>query len=193
MQTRGDVMTSYFKILIVSAAFLAVAGCTKKPPAPVSQPPYQCGYEPNAIEVYLKADPELNLFEGSPHALHICVYQLQDPNSFNQYAQDKEGLRKLLECTRFDGSFTNAKKVVAQPGREETLALARAEGTRYVGVFAGYAMLDSLETKNVVRLFQVPLIVKKKGFIRRTKTTRCGTLNINLFLGPDGIQEFERE
>jgi type VI secretion system VasD/TssJ family lipoprotein len=191
MRIREDMMRRYLKILLVSVSFLAVTACASKPPVPPPQP--QCGYEPDAIQIYLKADSKLNLFEGSSHTLHFCIYQLQDPNSFNQLAQDKKGLRKLLECDRFDPSFTNAKEVVVQPGSEESLSLARAEGTNYVGVFAGYYLLDSLETRKLVRLFEIPVIVEKKGWIKKTKTTRCGKLNIHLFLGPDGIQEFERK
>lgn len=185
-------MRRYLKILLTFVVFLAVAACARKPPPPPPQLD-RVPYKEKAIRVYLKSDLQLNLYEGSPHSLRVCFYQLRDPNSFNQHAQDQNGLRKLLEANRFDASVTNAIKKDVQPGRVNTFALDRAEGTKYVGVAAGYYLLDSLEMRNMVRLFQIPVIVKKKGIIRRKKTIRPGTLDISLYLGQDSIQEFERE
>ena len=189
MQTREDTVRNCSKILLVSVAFLAVAACAAKQATREPQLD-SVGFEPKAIQVHFKVDPQLNLYDESPHTLHVCVYQLEDPNSFNQHAQDKEGLYKLLECDRFDASVTNAKRQVCQPGRDKSFTLDRAEGTRYVGVVGGYY---SLETKNVVRLFQIPVIVKKKGLIKRKKIIRPGTLNIDLYLGPQSLQKFERK
>ncbi len=185
-------MRSHSKILLVSLAFWTLTACAAKPPPPPPEPE-KVGYEEKAIQLYLKADPKLNLYEGGPHSVRVCLYQLRDPNSFNQYAQDQKGLRKLLEASRFDASVTNARKIVVQPGREERFTLDRAEGTRYVGVAAGYYALDRLAIRDLVRLFKIPVIIEKRGIIRRKKTIKPGTLNINLYLGPDSIQEFERE
>lgn len=180
------------RLLWVGVVVWMMSACASKPP---SSPPQldHVRYKPKAIEVYLKADPQLNVYEGCPNSLRVCIYQLRDPNTFNQYAQEPEGLRKLVEGERFDGSVTNAMKVVVQPGREETMILDRAEGTKYVGVVAGYYLLDSLEKDKLVRLFEIPVIMEKKGMIRKKKTIKPGVLYINLFMAPDGIQEFERE
>ena len=51
-------------------------------------PPPESEYEKDAIKINLKADPQLNLSAGKPHTLMACVYQLNDPNSFNQLAGD---------------------------------------------------------------------------------------------------------
>jgi len=192
MPMGEDTMRIKAEFLLVGVVVWMMSACASKPP---SSPPQvdHVRYKPKAIEVYLKADPQLNLYEGSPNSLRVCIYQLRDPNGFNQHAQEPEGLRKLLEGERFDGSVTNAKKVVIQPGREETMTLDRAEGTRYVGVVAGYYLLDSLEKDKVVRLFEIPVIIEKKGMIRKKKTIKPGVLCINLFMAPDGLQEFERE
>jgi hypothetical protein len=67
-------------------------------------PPPESEYEKDAIKINVKADPQLNLSDGKPHTLLVCVYQLNDPNGFNQLADDQEGLYRLLECDLFDGS-----------------------------------------------------------------------------------------
>ena len=175
MPMGEDTMRIDARFLLVGVVVWMMSACASKP---ASSPPQvdHVRYRPKAIEIYLKADAQLNLYEGSPNSLRVCIYQLRDPNSFNQYAQEREGLRKLLEGERFDGSVTNAKKVVVQPGREETMSLDRAEGTRYVGVVAGYYLLDSLEKDKLVRLFEIPVLVEKKGIIRKKKTIKPASI-----------------
>jgi type VI secretion system VasD/TssJ family lipoprotein len=50
------------------------------PPAPQAD----WAYEKDAVRLVFKADRELNLYNGVQHALSVCVYQLKDPNAFNQ-------------------------------------------------------------------------------------------------------------
>lgn len=92
----------------------------------------------NNITIIIKADPELNRYQNKPHALHLCIYQLKDPNGFNQLAEEKDGVPKLLECSRFDGTVVNAKRLVIQPGQELKDIRDKAEGARFVGIATGY-------------------------------------------------------
>ena len=167
--------------LSVLAALLIVVSCASKP-----LPPPQFTYGKGGIMLHLKADPQLNLYQGSSHTLLICTYQLRDPNGFNQLSGDENGLYKLLECTPFDGSVTNVKRLIVQPGQDISFTLDRAEGTRYVGFIAGYSQLSK---ENIVRLLKIPVIVEKKGLLRTTKIQKPGPLNLEILLGPQGIKE----
>jgi type VI secretion system VasD/TssJ family lipoprotein len=140
-------------------------------------------YEKDGIRLHLKSDPQLNLYQRSPHTLVLCVYHLKDPNAFNQLVDEKEGLWKLLECGRFDPSVTNSKRVVIQPGQEMTELLDRPEGARYVGLVAGYYLLQK---ERVVRLFPIPVASERRG---STIFLKPGMLNIDLFMGPQEIQD----
>lgn len=151
------------------------------------QPPSEWRYEKEAIHLNMKADSQLNLYEGNPHTLLVCVYQLRDPNAFNQLTEDEDGLYKLLECSRFDSSVAGSKRLIIHPGQDLTTALDRAEGARYVAVVAGYFLI---EKEGMVRLYDVPWYVEKKGFIKRTKVAKPGPLNIDLVLGSEQIQKF---
>ena len=134
-------------------------------------------YQREAITITLRADPRLNLYQGIPHTLVACTYQLKDPNAFNQLVDERDGLSKLLECSRFDGSVAYAKRLVVQPGQEIRDSLDRAEGAKYVSVVAGYY---SLQKWNVVRLFQIPV---------GTLSSKPQNVNIELYLGPQAIQD----
>ncbi len=153
--------------------------------APKQLPAPEFGYEEDAIKIHVKADPQLNLSDGKPHTLLACIYQLKDPNAFNQLAGDQDGLYRLLECSLFDASVVGAKKLIVQPGQNTTFNLDRAQGTAYVGVAAGYYLI---ERDRIVRLYEIPVVIEKKGIVRRTKRQKLETLEIDLKLGPQQIQ-----
>ena len=142
-------------------------------------------YEEGAIRVHLKADPRLNLFEATPHTLFLCLYHLRDPNGFNQLLNETDGVGKLLDCSRFDPSVTNTRRIVVQPGGEVTETLDRPEGAKYVGLVAGYS---NLRKEDSVRLYPVPIVEERIGWSIR-KTAMPGKLDIDLFLGPDSIRD----
>ena len=148
-------------------------------------PPPELEFAKDAIKIHVKADPKLNLSDGKPHTLLVCVYQLNDPNGFNQLAGDEDGLYRLLECSLFDASVAGAKRLIIQPGQNATVNFDRAKGARYVAVAAGYYLI---EKERMVRLYDIPVLIEKKGIIKRTKIKKLGPLEIDLKLGPQQIQ-----
>lgn len=94
--------------------------------------------ERDLVRVLIKADPQLNRFESNAHALSLCLYLLRDPTGFRELVQEKEGVRKLLECQRFDTTVVNAKQMVVQPGQELRETREVVEGARYLAVATGY-------------------------------------------------------
>jgi type VI secretion system VasD/TssJ family lipoprotein len=161
-------------VLLFFSVIAVVVSCSS-----VSRTP-EYSYQKEAVTITLRADPQLNLYQGSPHTLVACTYQLRDPNAFNQLVDEKEGLPKLLECGRFDGSVAYAKRLVVQPGQELKDSLDRAEGAKYVSVVAGYY---NLQKWNAVRLFQIPV---------GTLSSKPQNVNVELYLGPQAIQELKR-
>lgn len=174
-------MKKHFKRLCLLLLIFFVYSCASQP---VTPPEWR--YEKEAIDLQVKADSQLNLYEGMPHTLLICVYQLKDPNAFNQLTEDDDGLYKLLECGRFDASVASSKRLIIHPGQDLTFTLDRAEGGKYVAIVAGYYLLQK---EGMVRLFDVPVVVEKKGWIKRTKIAKPGPLSIEVTLGPQGIQK----
>ena len=58
---------------------LTMLSCAKK-----MLPPPQWTYEKDAVKIEIQADALLNQDNGKAHTLSLCVYQLRDPNGFNQ-------------------------------------------------------------------------------------------------------------
>ena len=166
----------------VSMIFLSmwICSCASKPPVVI---PPEWRFEKNAVHVHIKADPQLNLYEGSAHALHLCLYQLRDPNAFQQLIEERTGLSTLLECSRFDPSITSSKRFVMMPNQEIWESLDRAEGSKYVGVVAGYYQLQKERTSLLV---SVPVVQVKK---EKTILLVPNRLDLDLYLWPQQIQE----
>jgi type VI secretion system VasD/TssJ family lipoprotein len=171
---RNAHLRSLFLILIL------VCSCASQP-----LPPAQPEPAPKAIRLQLISNPQLNYYNNLPHSLLVCVYQLSNLNELNQLSEDTEGMYKLRECALFDSSVTQAKRLIIHPNQDLNLELDRAQGTKYVAIVAGYQLL---EKERVIRLFEIPEIEEKKGWIRRTKTLKLAPLDISLRLGPQQIE-----
>ncbi len=147
------------------------------------------GYCEKDIKLHVNSDLQLNLYQGKPHTLVLCVYQLRDPNTFNQIADEEGGLSKLLDGSRFDNSVSSSKKIVIHPGIAVNEVLDRADGAKYVCVLAGYFYelqkdKDEIQKDQIVRLFPIPLSM----FTKQPKK-----LNIQLVLGQQEIKSLEVE
>ncbi|MBJ6799967.1 type VI secretion lipoprotein TssJ [Geomonas propionica] len=139
-----------FRILLVAAFLGCLAGCTmnmRLAQSGASTPPA------NVIRLKVQADPLLNRYDKSSHALLLCLYQLKEPDGFRQLALNKDGVPKLLECGRFDASVINARLLVVQPGQEFSQSCDKGEGARYLGLATGYYTLGK---RKVTELLFIP-------------------------------------
>jgi len=157
-------------------------GATAVSPTPA---PPEWVYETDAIHVHIKADSQLNLFQKTPHALVMCIYQLSSPNAFQELTENEEGMSKLLECSHFDDSVASSRNIVIQPGKDLTKSLDRAEGAQYIAIVAGYYVLRK---EQATRFLQIPVIEEIEAS-SGMKKLKPGPMTIDLFMGPHGIQE----
>jgi predicted component of type VI protein secretion system len=164
-------MKKIILLLFLPFIIIVIVSCTRAP---------QYIYEKDAIVLKVKSDPRLNLYQNNPHTILLCLYQFIDPNAFNQLLDEKDGLQKLLECSRFDPSVTSAKSFFVLPNGEKMEKIDRVEGTKYVGLIAGYY---NLLKENVTHFVPIPV----SSFGSKPKV-----LNINLYLGPQGIEGVAR-
>lgn len=168
-------------LVLLCLAVLALTACASQP---VPQPDW--AYEKDAIQIQLKADAKLNFDDGVPHTLVLCIYQLRDPNTFNQLSEDTDGIYKLLECGLFDASVATAKRLIVHPGQDMNVSLDRAEGAKYLAVVAGYYVLQK---QRMTRLYEIPVKIETKGIVKRTKIAKPDRLNVTLNLGPDQLNQ----
>jgi len=146
--------------------------------------PPQWSFERDAIKLHIDVDDQLNLKNEIPHTLLLCVYQLQDPIAFDRLAADTAGLYKLLECELFDPSVATSKRLFVHPGQNQNHLFDRAAGVKHIAVVAGYY---TIEKERIVRLFDIPVVIEKKGFLFGKKKKKPGIVEMHLTLGPKQI------
>jgi predicted component of type VI protein secretion system len=140
---------------------------------PVSDSAKVVSYQKEDLTLLIRADLQLNRFQNNAHTLFMCIYQLKDPNAFNQLAEEKDGVPKLLECNRFDGSVANAKRIVVQPGQSMKDSRDRAEGARFIGIATGYFGSGKQKVTELA-----PLSVNNAGFSSTTIDVQLGPYEI---------------
>lgn len=172
-----------FRRLFLVLLLFLISACASDP-----LPPPDWKFERGAINLHVFADDQLNLNEGTPHTLLVCIYQLKDPNEFNHLAGYREGLYQLLDCGHYDSSVATASRLIAHPGQDRHFVFDRAEGARYLAIVAGYY---TIQKEYIIRLTDLPVIIERSGFLWLTKTQKPDVTNIELTLGPKQIQTFE--
>lgn len=177
-------------------ACVALAACGGKqapPPKPYEVPQkaatpdaVKWSYLPRGLTMELSAAPDLNSYDGYPHNVVLCVFQLSEPSPFKELAADQGGIRKLLACDRFDKSVVHYERRFVSPGSKASLVMDRAEGAQFVAVAAGYY---DFQPGLVTRTWQIPLKVDQEGMLFwKSDVYGPGTLAMELLLGPNSIQ-----
>ncbi|MBW2706851.1 MAG: type VI secretion system lipoprotein TssJ [Deltaproteobacteria bacterium] len=184
-------MKTWLKLVLVLVVVVFIFSCgskkgsTQKSTSEIE--PDEWNYQRDAIRLVLTADPQLNAHDGLPHTLHLCLYQLKDPNAFNQFSGDEDGLYLLLGCSVFDQSVTSFQRLTIQPGQQLTQSFDRAEGSRYVGIAAGYYII---EKERITRFLKIPVKIKRRGLLFK-KYGVPGELDLEITLGSQQIEKVE--
>lgn len=166
-------------VLSILAPLVLMSACMLPPASP---PDWKMQKE--GIVLNIEADSQLNNAKGKAYTLYFVVYQLINPNSFNQLIEDEEGLSKLLESKIYDASVASVKSMIIYPGSDVTYRMDRAEGAMYIGVVAGYNVMAK---ERMARLFDVPVYVKFTNITKLSRKLVPAPLEINLTLGPQQI------
>lgn len=140
-------------------------------------------YKKEGVRIDFTASSNLNTYNNLPHTLVVVVYQLSDPNAFNQLLEDGEGLGKLLEGGAFDSSALARKKLVIQPSENNTTYMDRADGVRYLGIISGYFTEDRRSLSKLI-----PVLARERdNFFWRKRDSDPADTIVQLALGKNGI------
>lgn len=170
--------------LLLCLLMLGLPGCSAPPDPKLLNP--QWTYDPDGVKLRYKSDLRLNEYDREGHTVSLCIYQLSQPNAFNNLSKTRDGLLTLLECKSFDPTVVYQEHLFVEPGQDQLKIMDRAEGATYLAVVAGY---NELNPQQSARIFKFPIEEETKGFFTSTTYRKPGKIFINLFLGPFGIQK----
>jgi len=163
-------------VFMTVVCLVLLSSCAAKQ---VAAPKPQWLYEQDAITLRFKADRILNMYEGAPHTLMLCVYQLRDDEMFGQLATNEDGLYQLLDCEPFDSSVRNVKRLILHPEQDLTFVMDRLAGTRMIGFVAGYSQLQK---ERIIKTLDIPVLISKDE-----KSAVAGELKGTVNLGSEQI------
>ncbi len=163
---------------------------------PLAVPPDGWIYEKKAITLRVQSSNDLNIFQNRVHTLLLAIFQISDPNIFNEKSKTREGIADLLTMDSINAGLgiVNLKKVVIRPGNVDVFVVDRAKSAQYVGIVTGYARL---EPENVIRIVEIPAVQDDKtGFNRinpmaKSFPPRPGRLKIWLELDNSQIENIK--
>jgi len=159
------------KILIVMACVVSFSGCA-------TTRFDDLGYVQDAVIVNIAASNTLNAYNAQAHTIVLSLFELSDPNMFNQLREKKEGVIKLLGTGKFDASVLSRRKFIIQPGQKKVISLDRVSGARYLGIVAGY--FDLQRSEDYSRLYSLELTYAPNYYWSRSKNPK---VLVKLLLG----------
>lgn len=165
---------------LLACAFLSACGSG----APVKALPKDAdvfwGAEENAVLLKFKARPDLNLDQGQPSSLSVCVYQLADSRMFEQLRSLPEGRAQLAACESFGETVVAFQRLFLEPGQTLNKFLDRREEAKFVGLAAAYY---NLESERCLRLWPIPIVTVSDGWFSEHREP--GQLVVEMEFGSD--------
>jgi type VI secretion system VasD/TssJ family lipoprotein len=161
-------------------------GCGSSGPTPeqTALSNLKWSYAENAIQLNLTADKNLNQYDGQAHNLLLVVAQFDTANAFSAYTGSSQQLSSLLLMTSTPKGMIGFNRIFIDPGQTTTVNLPRLEGSRMIGVAAGYSHLDPLRS---AKLYQIGVDVTSTGFFSKIWTAAPQPIAIDLLVGPDAL------
>jgi len=129
----------------------------------------------------------LNKSEDTPHSLMVCLYQLRNKSMFEQLASNEDGINQLLDCEAYNSSVNSVDRVIIHPSQNLSIVLNRIAGTRYLGIVAGYFVLQK---DRMIRTIDIPVVVTENSrfpAVITKKSTQASILNLVINLGSEQI------
>lgn len=179
----------------MTAEIKAQKGDTQIKPDGSSSNPTEVKFvsSPGALGINLIAEANLNAFDGTPHALVLNIFHLEDRTFFDQLASTSEGIRKLLGRDVVDPSIKSIRQLFIQPGTHSTMSIERSENGRYVALVAGFDRMDPSRSV-YVSTYGIGHYKKKAGALAKSQDMFSPLpLNLAVHLGADGMTVSQTE
>lgn len=145
------------QVALLVLFLLSVGGCS----APVTPEPKWDQAEA-AVKLVFHADPKLNFYENQPHSVAVSIFQLDEPNAFQQIINTPSNRHLLLSLSATLPPSLASKRFYMMPGETQVLTFDRAERAKWIAVVAGY--FDPEENKSAL-LQEISSAIRRDGLL----------------------------
>lgn len=142
------------------------------------------GFAPDAIEIHVRADAGLNCADGQAHTVVVGLFQGAQGDALRELVTQPPRVETALVDGRPPPGVLQLTRFVVQPGQSCLLRQDRVQKTLAVALAVGYAQRDASPP---LRVFDIPLQLKSRGWLSRSYTASAAPLRLQLKLGPDDI------
>ncbi|MBQ9406914.1 MAG: type VI secretion system lipoprotein TssJ [Desulfovibrio sp.] len=186
-------MRSVVNITGVLLLALAIGGCggsaqqspLPPPPSPASDPAgVTWNQETGGLKYRIEAAKDLNHEGNKPLGLTVCVYQLDDPSTFQAMAASPSGIDQLLNCQLDPAKARASRAFRMQPGKSQDVTADRVEKARYLAVVAGY---EHLKPELCTAVIPFPIHHEKEGLIFKNDLYTAAPMRALIHLGAESI------
>ncbi|MCR4666837.1 MAG: type VI secretion system lipoprotein TssJ [Desulfovibrio sp.] len=183
-------MRNILLFLFLGVVYLGACGGSKETPLP--PPPSPAGnpakvtwnLEAKGISLRLEAAEDLNREGEKPLGLTVCVYQLDDPSTFQSLAGSPSGIDRLLDCSLDAAKARSSRLFSMQPGKSVDASMDRVENARYLAVVAGY---DHMNVELCSSIIPFPIHHEKKGILFREDLYTAAPMRALIHLGAESV------
>ena len=155
------------------------------PPAP-AQDPAQVTWNQmgGGISYRLEAASDLNHEGDKPLGITVCVYQLDDPSTFEALAASASGIDQLLNCQLDPAKARASRAFQMQPGKIQDVTQDRVEKARYLAVVAGY---EHLKPELCSAVIPFPIHHETSGILFRDDLYTAAPMRALIHLGAESV------
>ena len=136
------------------------------------------------ITYRIEAANDLNHEGDKPLGLTICVYQLDDPSTFQALAASSSGIDQLLNCQLDPAKARASRSFRIQPGKAQDVTADRVEKARYLAVVAGY---KHLKPELCTAVIPFPIHHEKEGLIFKNDLYTAAPMRALIHLGAESV------
>lgn len=165
-------MNSYLKVLLL-LLLLSPGACALLPDTPMPA---------DSLVLRIRADQQINHYQGRAHALVMHIYQLESPDGFRRALALGNGPGDLLNGSAAPFPSLSREALVIQPGQHSEVRIARAEKSRYLAVVVGYYRPSVVS--DYARLYALDVEQDGLAWWRRVLSAR---VRVDLVLGAGKI------
>ena len=145
------------------------------------------------IQIHLHGEDDMNLLDGIPQKVDVCIYELNWKQTFmNKAFSSKERKKKdLLKCEAFDKSVNKTTRLTVYPGKDVYFTIDRYKGLAHVAIVADY---PAYSARNDIRLHNVPYRGVSKGWAWiKSSDSEPYIATVTHKFGPSGIMKIKRK
>lgn len=142
-------------------------------------------FSAGAITLHVSSDPQLNAWDDISNSCSLLILQSPEKKTLQELMNNPVLIKQFFSSVGKADGILKVDKYTAMPGQELSLHIDRSEGTKYVGIIAGYYPFPG---KQHMSLLEIPVEITEDGWWNKTWHASLTHLVKKIYLGKESIK-----